>query len=135
MLRRKFPPAESAAPNHRISSPLMARRLYVIGRIRTGRSHSEAQMFVISVAAEMAVMHAQRDQENSSSPIRSRALQHRVQEVAAEIAAVHASYRREMLPIPRSTALVVGQPKNRHWSANAQTAGEYWLQDLKSSSQ
>lgn len=43
------------------------------------------------------------------------ALQHRITEMAAEIAQAHRSggLRRDLVPIPRSTALVVWQPKNR----------------------
>ncbi len=41
------------------------------------------------------------------------ALQNRVDEMAAEIARVHASYRRELVPIPRSNALVVWKPRNQ----------------------
>ncbi|KAA0018942.1 heat shock protein transcriptional repressor HspR [Antrihabitans cavernicola] len=43
------------------------------------------------------------------------ALQHRITEMAAEITQLHGgAYRRgDLVPIPRSTALVVWQPKNR----------------------
>jgi MerR family transcriptional regulator/heat shock protein HspR len=40
------------------------------------------------------------------------ALQNRVDEMAAEIARVHASYRRDLVPIPRSNAIVVWKPRN-----------------------
>ena len=126
---------------------------------KASSSHTEAQMFVISVAAELAGMHAQTlrtyDRLGLVTPERTSgggrrysahdvallrevqrlsqdegvnlagikriieltnqvsALQHRIEEMAAEIAAVHASYRRDLVPVPRSTALVVWQPKNR----------------------
>ncbi|NMN99126.1 heat shock protein transcriptional repressor HspR [Antrihabitans stalactiti] len=126
---------------------------------KASSSHTEAQMFVISVAAELAGMHAQTlrtyDRLGLVTPQRTSgggrrysahdvallrevqrlsqdegvnlagikriieltnqvsALQHRIEEMAAEIAALHASYRRDLVPVPRSTALVVWQPKNR----------------------
>ncbi len=40
------------------------------------------------------------------------ALQRRVTEMAAEIAQVHASYRRDLVPIPRNNALVVWKPRH-----------------------
>lgn len=126
---------------------------------KASSSRTEAQMFVISVAAELAGMHAQTlrtyDRLGLVTPQRTSgggrrysahdvallrevqrlsqdegvnlagikriieltnqvsALQHRIEEMAAEIAALHASYRRDLVPVPRSTALVVWQPKNR----------------------
>jgi MerR family transcriptional regulator/heat shock protein HspR len=41
------------------------------------------------------------------------ALQSRITEMAEEIARIHRGQRRELVPIPRSTALVVWQPRNR----------------------
>jgi len=123
------------------------------------RSNNEARTFLISVAAELAGMHAQTlrtyDRLGLVSPERTsgggrrysqhdvdllrevqrlsqdegvnlagikriieltnqvEALQHRISEMAAEITALHANQRRDLVPIPRSTALVVWQPKNR----------------------
>lgn len=120
---------------------------------------TEAQVFVISVAAELAGMHAQTlrtyDRLGLVTPQRTtgggrrysprdvallrevqrlsqdegvnlagikriieltnqvEALQHRITEMAAEIATMHAGYRRDLVPIPRSTALVVWQPKHK----------------------
>ena len=119
------------------------------------------KVFVISVAAELAGMHAQTlrtyDRLGLVSPQRSsgggrrysqrdvdllrevqrlsqdegvnlagikriidltnqvEALQHRITEMAAEITALHAArgMRSDLVPLPRSTALVVWQPKNR----------------------
>ncbi len=129
------------------------------GKPRKAASDAEAQFFVISVAAELAGMHAQTlrtyDRLGLVTPQRTtgggrrysprdvallrevqrlsqhegvnlagikriieltnqvEALQHRISEMADEIVRVHASYRRELVTIPRSTALVVWQPKNR----------------------
>ncbi|WP_068275680.1 heat shock protein transcriptional repressor HspR [Aldersonia kunmingensis] len=41
------------------------------------------------------------------------ALQARIEEMAAEITRMAQGQRRELVPVPRSTALVVWQPKNR----------------------
>ncbi|MFD4181656.1 heat shock protein transcriptional repressor HspR [Rhodococcus sp. NPDC058514] len=118
----------------------------------------DAQIFVISVAAELAGMHAQTlrtyDRLGLVTPHRAtgggrrysprdvallrevqrlsqdegvnlagikriieltnqvEALQRRVTEMAAEIAKVHASYRRDLVPIPRNNALVVWKPRH-----------------------
>ncbi|PTR23425.1 MerR family transcriptional regulator/heat shock protein HspR [Rhodococcus sp. OK519] len=122
-------------------------------------SDPDARVFVISVAAELAGMHAQTlrnyDRLGLVTPHRTtgggrrysprdvallrevqrlsqdegvnlagikriieltnqvEALQSRLEEMAAEIARVHASYRRELVPIPRSNALVVWKPRNQ----------------------
>ncbi|MBJ8348693.1 heat shock protein transcriptional repressor HspR [Antrihabitans sp. YC2-6] len=122
-------------------------------------ANPDVQMFVISVAAELAGMHAQTlrtyDRLGLVTPERTsgggrrysardvallrevqrlsqdegvnlagikriieltnqvEALQHRISEMAAEITALHANQRRDLVHIPRSTALVVWQPKNR----------------------
>ncbi|REE72953.1 MerR family transcriptional regulator/heat shock protein HspR [Rhodococcus wratislaviensis] len=119
----------------------------------------DAQIFVISVAAELAGMHAQTlrnyDRLGLVTPHRTsgggrrysprdvallrevqrlsqdegvnlagikriieltnqvEALQHRVRELAEEIAKVHAGYRRDLVPIPRSNALVVWKPRHQ----------------------
>ena len=121
----------------------------------------ETQVFVISVAAELAGMHAQTlrnyDRLGLVTPQRTtgggrrysardvallrevqrlsqdegvnlagikriieltnqvEALRHRITEMAAEIAELAAGrgYRGDLVPVPRSTALVVWQPKNR----------------------
>ncbi|MGL4306351.1 MAG: heat shock protein transcriptional repressor HspR [Mycobacteriaceae bacterium] len=119
----------------------------------------DAHVFVISVAAELAGMHAQtlrtydrlglvipertsgggrrysprdvallrevqrlsQDEGVNLAGIKRiieltnqvEALQHRVSEMAQEIAQVHASYRREVAIIPKSSALVVWQPRKR----------------------
>ncbi|AOW91778.1 MerR family transcriptional regulator [Rhodococcus sp. WMMA185] len=119
----------------------------------------DAQIFVISVAAELAGMHAQTlrnyDRLGLVTPHRTsgggrrysprdvallrevqrlsqdegvnlagikriieltnqvEALQHRVRELAEEIAQVHASYRRDLVPVPRSNALVVWKPRHQ----------------------
>ncbi len=41
------------------------------------------------------------------------ALQQRVAELTQEVEGMRASFRRDLVPIPRSTALVVWEPKNR----------------------
>ena len=41
------------------------------------------------------------------------ALQHRVREMAEEIARLNSGYRGDLVPIPRSTALVVWKPKHQ----------------------
>lgn len=119
----------------------------------------DARVFVISVAAELAGMHAQTlrnyDRLGLVTPHRTtgggrrysprdvallrevqrlsqdegvnlagikriieltnqvEALQSRVDEMATEIARIHASYRRDLVPIPRSNALVVWKPRNQ----------------------
>ncbi|WP_374228079.1 heat shock protein transcriptional repressor HspR [Rhodococcus qingshengii] len=119
----------------------------------------DAQIFVISVAAELAGMHAQTlrnyDRLGLVTPHRTtgggrrysprdvallrevqrlsqdegvnlagikriieltnqvEALQHRVRELAEEIAKVHAGYRRDLVPIPRNNALVVWKPRHQ----------------------
>ena len=119
----------------------------------------DAQIFVISVAAELAGMHAQTlrnyDRLGLVTPHRTsgggrrysprdvallrevkrlsqdegvnlagikriieltnqvEALQHRVRELAEEISKVHAGYRRDLVPIPRSNALVVWKPRHQ----------------------
>ncbi|AWK74141.1 MULTISPECIES: heat shock protein transcriptional repressor HspR [Rhodococcus] len=119
----------------------------------------DAQIFVISVAAELAGMHAQTlrnyDRLGLVTPHRTQgggrrysprdvallrevqrlsqdegvnlagikriieltnqveALQHRVRELAEELAQVHAGYRRDLVPIPRSNALVVWKPRHK----------------------
>jgi MerR family transcriptional regulator, heat shock protein HspR len=126
---------------------------------KASSGHTEAQMFVISVAAELAGMHAQTlrtyDRLGLVTPQRTSgggrrysahdvallrevqrlsqdegvnlagikriieltnqvsALQHRIEEMAAEIVALQSTYRRDLVHVPRSTALVVWQPKNR----------------------
>lgn len=118
----------------------------------------DARVFVISVAAELAGMHAQTlrnyDRLGLVTPHRTtgggrrysprdvallrevqrlsqdegvnlagikriieltnqvEALQHRVNELAGEIATIRASYRRDLVPVPRSNALVVWQPRH-----------------------
>lgn len=119
----------------------------------------DAQIFVISVAAELAGMHAQtlRNYDRLGLVIPHRtggggrrysprdvamlrevqrlsqnegvnlagikriidltnqveALQHRVREMADEIARLHAGHRGDLVPVPRSTALVVWKPKHQ----------------------
>jgi MerR family transcriptional regulator/heat shock protein HspR len=41
------------------------------------------------------------------------ALQSRIEEMAEEISRIQQSHRRDLVPVPRSTALVVWQPKHR----------------------
>ncbi|MBD0323136.1 MAG: helix-turn-helix transcriptional regulator [Aldersonia sp.] len=120
---------------------------------------TEAAYFVISVAAELAGMHAQTlrtyDRLGLVTPQRTTGggrrysprdvallrevqrlsqdegvnlagikriieltnqveeLQNRVAELTQEIERIHRSYRRDLVPVPRSTALVVWQPKHR----------------------
>lgn len=122
-------------------------------------SDAEQQYFVISVAAQLAGMHAQTlrtyDRLGLVTPLRSsgggrryssrdvallrevqrlsqdegvnlagikriieltnqvEALQQRIIEMADEIERVHQSYRRDLVPVSRSNALVVWQPKRR----------------------
>ncbi|MFD4369760.1 heat shock protein transcriptional repressor HspR [Rhodococcus sp. NPDC058521] len=119
----------------------------------------DAQIFVISVAAELAGMHAQtlRNYDRLGLVIPHRttgggrrysprdvamlrevqrlsqdegvnlagikriieltnqveALQHRVREMADEIARMHSGLRGDLVPVPRSTALVVWKPKHQ----------------------
>ena len=119
----------------------------------------DVQMFVISVAAELAGMHAQTlrtyDRLGLVTPLRTSGggrrysprdvallrevqrlsqdegvnlagikriieltnqveeLQQRITEMATEIAELHARRSRDLVPVPRSTALVVWQPRNR----------------------
>ena len=119
----------------------------------------DEQLFVISVAAELAGMHAQTlrqyDRLGLVTPQRTsgggrrysahdvvllrevqrlshdegvnlagikriieltnqvEALQERVKELLADLATVHQSYRRDLVPIPRNTALVVWKPPTR----------------------
>lgn len=126
---------------------------------RDASADPDAQIFVISVAAQLAGMHAQTlrnyDRLGLVTPHRTtgggrrysprdvallrevqrlsqdegvnlagvkriieltnqvEALQHRVREMAAEIAQIHSGFRRDLVPIPRSTALVVWQPKHK----------------------
>jgi len=121
--------------------------------------HSEARTFLISVAAELAGMHAQTlrtyDRLGLVSPRRTsgggrrysqndvellrevqrlsqnegvnlagikriieltnqvEALQARLQELAEEVVALRANQRREVAVVPKSTALVVWQPRQR----------------------
>ncbi|HEY5854924.1 MAG TPA: helix-turn-helix domain-containing protein [Aldersonia sp.] len=123
------------------------------------RQGTEQQYFVISVAAQLAGMHAQTlrtyDRLGLVTPLRTsgggrryssrdvellrevqrlsqdegvnlagikriieltnqvEALQQRIAEMADEIARVHQSYRRDLVPVPRSNALVVWQPRSR----------------------
>jgi MerR family transcriptional regulator/heat shock protein HspR len=123
-----------------------------------GQADPDAQIFVISVAAQLAGMHAQTlrtyDRLGLVTPHRTtgggrrysprdvallrevqrlsqdegvnlagikriieltnqvEALQSRVSELAQELAAVHASYRRDLVPIQRN-ALVVWKPKHQ----------------------
>src|SRR5215469_2673528 len=123
------------------------------------RSSDEARTFLISVAAELAGMHAQTlrtyDRLGLVSPQRSagggrrysqhdvdllrevqrlsqdegvnlagikriieltnqvEALQSRLGELAAEVERLRAAYRPDLTPPPRSTALVVWQPRNK----------------------
>ncbi|MGB3769580.1 MAG: helix-turn-helix domain-containing protein [Rhodococcus sp. (in: high G+C Gram-positive bacteria)] len=118
----------------------------------------DARIFVISVAAELAGMHAQTlrtyDRLGLVTPFRTtgggrrysprdvallrevqrlsqdegvnlagikriieltnqvEALQSRITEMARELAQVHAGYRRDLVPIQRSSALVVWKPRN-----------------------
>ena len=122
-------------------------------------SEAEQQYFVISVAAQLAGMHAQTlrtyDRLGLVTPLRTsgggrryssrdvallrevqrlsqdegvnlagikriieltnqvEALQQRISEMAEEINRVHQSYRRDLVPVPRSNALVVWQPRSR----------------------
>ncbi|TSE00468.1 helix-turn-helix transcriptional regulator [Skermania sp. ID1734] len=126
---------------------------------KSGQPDAVREMFVISVAAELAGMHAQTlrtyDRLGLVTPERTsgggrrysardvellrevqrlsqdegvnlagikriidlenqvEALQQRVAELTAELQQVHSSYRRDLVPVPRNTALVVWQPKNR----------------------
>ena len=126
---------------------------------RTSGSDAEQQFFVISVAAQLAGMHAQTlrtyDRLGLVTPLRSsgggrrysardvallrevqrlsqdegvnlagikriieltnqvEALQQRIIEMADEIDRVRQSYRRDLVPVPRSNALVVWQPRSR----------------------
>ncbi|MFZ2176257.1 MAG: helix-turn-helix transcriptional regulator [Rhodococcus sp. (in: high G+C Gram-positive bacteria)] len=119
----------------------------------------DAQIFVISVAAELAGMHAQTlrtyDRLGLVTPHRTQgggrrysprdvallrevqrlsqdegvnlagikriieltnqveALKSRVREMAAEIAQLQSGYRRDLVPVPRSNALVVWKPKHK----------------------
>ncbi|MEU3472117.1 MerR family transcriptional regulator [Rhodococcus sp. 15-2388-1-1a] len=123
-----------------------------------GQADPDAQIFVISVAAQLAGMHAQTlrtyDRLGLVTPHRTtgggrrysprdvallrevqrlsqdegvnlagikriieltnqvEALQSRISELAQELAAVHASYRRDLVPIQRN-ALVVWKPKHQ----------------------
>ncbi|WP_305092714.1 heat shock protein transcriptional repressor HspR [Prescottella sp. R16] len=118
----------------------------------------DARLFVISVAAELAGMHAQTlrnyDRLGLVTPHRTsgggrrysprdvallrevqrlsqdegvnlagikriieltnqvEALQNRVEEMAAEISRIHAGYRRDLVPVTHSSALVVWKPRN-----------------------
>ena len=126
---------------------------------RSSGSDPEQQYFVISVAAQLAGMHAQTlrtyDRLGLVTPLRTsgggrrysshdvallrevqrlsqnegvnlagikriieltnqvEALQQRIAERAEEICRVHQSYRRDLVPVPRSNALVVWQPRSR----------------------
>lgn len=119
----------------------------------------DAQIFVISVAAQLAGMHAQTlrnyDRLGLVTPHRTsgggrrysprdvallrevqrlsqdegvnlagikriieltnqvESLQRRVLELANEISEIHAGYRRDLVPVPRSTALVVWKPRHQ----------------------
>lgn len=128
-------------------------------RLRDTSVDPDAQIFVISVAADLAGMHAQtlRNYDRLGLVIPHRtsgggrrysprdvamlrevqrlsqdegvnlagikriieltnqveALQHRVREMAEEIAKMQSGYRGDLVPIPRSTALVVWKPKHQ----------------------
>ncbi|KQU28386.1 MerR family transcriptional regulator [Rhodococcus sp. BP-349] len=125
---------------------------------RDAGADPDARIFVISVAAELAGMHAQTlrtyDRLGLVTPFRTtgggrrysprdvallrevqrlsqdegvnlagikriieltnqvEALQARVTEMATELAKVHAGYRRDLVPVQRSNALVVWTPRN-----------------------
>jgi MerR family transcriptional regulator/heat shock protein HspR len=82
----------------------------------------DAQVFVISVAAELAGMHAQPlrnyDRLGLVTPHRTtgggrRYLQRRIAEMAQEIAELSTGYRRDLVPLPRNNALVVWKPRHQ----------------------
>lgn len=128
-------------------------------RARDTSIDPDAQIFVISVAADLAGMHAQtlRNYDRLGLVIPHRtsgggrrysprdvamlrevqrlsqdegvnlagikriieltnqveALQHRLREMAEEIARMQSGYRGDLVPVPRSTALVVWKPKHQ----------------------